>query len=89
MSHPPECEIYKPSGNRCGRWVHEPDGPGSAKKVETRQGGEIWACAKCMGAAYRGKYGTPPHMNSTGIYRNDPCPCGSGRKFKKCCRLKA
>ena len=22
-------------------------------------------------------------MSSTG--RNDPCPCGSGRKFKQCC----
>jgi uncharacterized protein YecA (UPF0149 family) len=21
-----------------------------------------------------------PHVG-----RNDPCPCGSGRKFKKCC----
>ena len=20
-----------------------------------------------------------------GIGRNDPCPCGSGKKFKKCC----
>jgi hypothetical protein len=20
--------------------------------------------------------------------RNDPCPCGSGKKYKKCCRLK-
>ena len=20
--------------------------------------------------------------------RNDPCPCGSGKKFKKCCELK-
>ena len=19
------------------------------------------------------------------IYPNDPCPCGSGKKFKKCC----
>lgn len=19
--------------------------------------------------------------------RNDPCPCGSGKKFKKCCEL--
>ncbi|HRD91345.1 MAG TPA: SEC-C metal-binding domain-containing protein, partial [Accumulibacter sp.] len=19
------------------------------------------------------------------VGRNDPCPCGSGRKFKKCC----
>jgi len=20
--------------------------------------------------------------------RNDPCPCGSGKKYKKCCGLK-
>ena len=25
-------------------------------------------------------------MSKTG--RNDTCPCGSGRKFKKCCELK-
>ena len=25
-------------------------------------------------------------MASTG--RNDPCPCGSGKKFKQCCALK-
>ncbi len=25
----------------------------------------------------------PPAKSETG--RNDPCPCGSGRKFKKCC----
>ncbi len=23
------------------------------------------------------------------IGRNDPCPCGSGKKFKKCCNAKA
>lgn len=22
---------------------------------------------------------------ATSIGRNDPCPCGSGKKFKKCC----
>ncbi|WP_342211655.1 SEC-C metal-binding domain-containing protein [Neomesorhizobium albiziae] len=22
---------------------------------------------------------------ATRIGRNDPCPCGSGKKFKKCC----
>lgn len=25
---------------------------------------------------------------SSGAGRNDPCPCGSGRKFKKCCLAK-
>ena len=23
--------------------------------------------------------------NKSKIGRNDPCPCGSGRKYKKCC----
>lgn len=23
------------------------------------------------------------------VGRNDPCPCGSGKKFKKCCEAKA
>ena len=32
----------------------------------------------------------PPEPLSTGpkIGRNDPCPCGSGKKYKKCCLLK-
>ena len=29
---------------------------------------------------------TPRKKNKVG--RNDPCPCGSGRKYKKCCLLK-
>ena len=28
----------------------------------------------------------PPATNPLrGIGRNDPCPCGSGKKYKKCC----
>lgn len=27
--------------------------------------------------------------SSTAVGRNDPCPCGSGRKYKKCCLLKS
>ena len=27
-------------------------------------------------------------LGHTKIGRNDPCPCGSGKKFKKCCALK-
>jgi Protein of unknown function (DUF1186)/SEC-C motif len=27
----------------------------------------------------------PPQPKYPGVTRNDPCPCGSGRKFKKCC----
>ena len=30
----------------------------------------------------------PPHVHITSfpkVGRNDSCPCGSGKKFKKCC----
>jgi SWIM/SEC-C metal-binding protein len=28
----------------------------------------------------------PPHLaKSEKIGRNDPCPCGSGKEYKKCC----
>ena len=29
-----------------------------------------------------------PSASGPKIGRNEPCPCGSGRKFKKCCLLK-
>ena len=28
---------------------------------------------------------TPVHRETPKINRNDPCPCGSGKKYKKCC----
>jgi len=30
----------------------------------------------------------PPFVRRVKIGHNDPCPCGSGRKYKKCCLLK-
>ncbi|MCI0699181.1 SEC-C domain-containing protein [candidate division KSB1 bacterium] len=38
---------------------------------------------------YRRRNSRPmiPYRNAN-IGRNDPCPCGSGRKYKKCCMLK-
>ena len=29
------------------------------------------------------------YVNETHIGRNDPCPCGSGKKYKKCCGVNA
>jgi uncharacterized protein YecA (UPF0149 family) len=26
-----------------------------------------------------------PRRSSPKVGRNDPCPCGSGKKYKKCC----
>ncbi|MGC2082083.1 MAG: SEC-C metal-binding domain-containing protein, partial [Bradyrhizobium sp.] len=27
----------------------------------------------------------PARSNAPKVGRNDPCPCGSGKKYKKCC----
>jgi len=29
-----------------------------------------------------------PIHTDTNVGRNDPCPCGSGKKYKKCCAKK-
>ena len=29
--------------------------------------------------------GEPWHREEPKVGRNDPCPCGSGKKYKKCC----
>jgi hypothetical protein len=31
------------------------------------------------------EYGGPERNPLRYVGRNDPCPCGSGKKFKKCC----
>ena len=33
-----------------------------------------------------GELTTYNDIDYTGVEKNDPCPCGSGKKFKKCCR---
>ncbi len=32
---------------------------------------------------------TPKKRAEQKIYPNDPCPCGSGKKYKQCCGRKA
>jgi uncharacterized protein len=41
-------------------------------------------------ANYQPKHGIDPRVASASmkkVGRNDPCPCGSGKKYKKCCGL--
>ena len=50
-----------------------------------------------MGMGFAGQRGAPPPEQAAGkrqpvrvakkVGRNDPCPCGSGKKYKKCCGL--
>jgi hypothetical protein len=36
-------------------------------------------------AGYEPRERPPPHRASPKIGRNSPCPCGSGKKYKRCC----
>ena len=40
---------------------------------------ELYKSQKASGTVRKGKK----------IFPNDPCPCGSGKKYKKCCRKNA
>jgi SEC-C motif-containing protein len=59
-----------------------------------RQGGRLHALSersefRRVGGAWRYCSGAvdiePSRAPAAAIGRNDPCPCGSGRKYKKCC----
>ena len=55
-------------------------------KAEIRQNTERKKVAEGVtneGSNGKAKKPTPKRVNKIG--RNDPCPCGSGRKYKQCC----
>jgi len=41
--------------------------------------------AEIMGMLAREAQGGTKSSSSWAVGRNDPCPCGSGQKYKKCC----
>jgi preprotein translocase subunit SecA len=47
-------------------------------------GGARAAGEEALNQALRSK-GTPIRRDAAKVGRNDPCPCGSGKKYKKCC----
>ena len=36
-------------------------------------------------ALYKEQKSSPTIVKEAKVYPNDPCPCGSGKKYKKCC----
>ena len=65
--------------------LFDPDGPPSVSEARFETFGEaLWAVydlhdiAKSLGPRQ------PPARNDNKVGRNDPCPCGSGKKYKKC-----
>lgn len=75
----------KPVKNQCGLTLQ--DGRrcrGTAfKEFPRKQGGTVEVCRECLAEA-QGRPTRP--VVSADVGRNDPCPCGSGVKFKRCCR---
>ena len=54
------------------------------QKVEREQVAKATGTNKDASAAH-----TPKKREEKKIYPNDPCPCGSGKKYKQCCGRKA
>jgi len=58
------------------------------KKTQVNFGGEGLPLSELsnVAAMVRGN-SSPVSVGKNKVGRNDPCPCGSGKKFKKCCGL--
>ncbi len=61
--------------------------PAPAREEEVVAAKRRWA-AKVPSASSEPVRAKPVKRDSRKIGRNDPCPCGSGKKYKKCCYLK-
>ena len=55
---------------------------GAAKEI---QDGEVEPARNASHSDAGGKKKQAPIINDNKVGRNDPCPCGSGKKYKKCC----
>ena len=53
--------------------------------VYKRQAAERKNTDIAAGLLNQGKANGQVVRKTTKIYPNDPCPCGSGKKYKKCC----
>ncbi|MDH5714506.1 MAG: preprotein translocase subunit SecA [Candidatus Aminicenantes bacterium] len=61
--------------------------PAPAREEEVVVAKRRWA-ANVPSASSEPVKAKPVKRDSRKIGRNDPCPCGSGKKYKKCCYLK-
>jgi len=73
------CEVACSDGHPCGAAM-----PPSTPKHKTAKGRELYVCAPCLAAVKAGA----PRDRGYRIQRNDPCPCGSGKKYKACCQAR-
>lgn len=67
-----------------GMWAVHPESEGDAAFKDAMEGYLGGLSIKELDHLINGVQ--EPYINPyAGIGRNDPCPCGSGKKFKKCC----
>ena len=62
-----------------------PRGPARDARVAGARGGDR---ATRRRAAAASREAEPRAADGQKVGRNDPCHCGSGKKYKKCCLLK-
>ena len=85
----PQVESQQPA-QETGRRLMPNRQPSARRMVATKQ--EYHSTAMASPAGYNGSDGPPPPPNAPKvpvrvgpkIGRNDPCPCGSGKKYKNC-----
>ncbi len=66
-------DLYADASNHQRLWDHKGHTPLELKEIEA--------------AANKNVVPFPEFEQRTKVGRNDPCPCGSGKKYKKCCGL--
>ena len=80
---PATCEIATEAGELCGAPAFN--------RLPTKSGRKVNVCRDCLALIHkRWKERRDQRANDfagrpRGVRRNDPCPCGSGLKAKKCC----
>lgn len=73
-------DTAKPSFN-----LYDPDSPPSVSEARFEAFGEaLWAVYDLYAIARSLGPRVAPVRNEGKVGRNDPCPCGSGKKYKKC-----
>ena len=68
-------------------WKDEEERRDNVEKQHEDQNRKWWKATRAMFTVEQ--HDKPKQVNkrvsSLKVGRNDPCPCGSGKKFKKCC----
>jgi uncharacterized protein len=75
-------EGAKPRKSQLERWARDV-GP-AVTKIQAHWWNERQTAGPLTGTR-RSPAGPSPNRSTAAPGRNDPCPCGSGRKFKRCC----